>query len=399
MKKIFCQLVSYKDSNIIENLKYLIDTSSNPERLVVSLVWQTESSDIQEFTNKGFEYLNSTNINTFFVFILKYKNAICKVIDVNYIKSAGYGWSRNLAQKLYKNEEFTLIIDSKTQLVKNWDKKIIKIWNKLNIPNAIITTYLNSDKNNKAKTKQSFSHITKDGIISFKEEKVFNNKNSPFETEFLSKHFLFSTGNFSKEVKFDPKLFEDVIEITLSIRAYTCGYTFYNPNQFLGWFDYCKDSNYKEDRINLLKNQIIHKDWNEREKDSINKYKRLLGIDQSKRQRVKYFGLGTKRSFDDYEKFSNISFKDKKFLVENEINLNKSKHIESKSITIEVDKFYQKEFVVTLFDKNDNELFTQKFKNTSQADLYYLENFKPYRYCLYSIKNNVIQHQKEVLIN
>ena len=98
--KIFIQIAAYRDPELLKTLRDCIDKAAKPKNLVFSLCWQhDENESLEEFAHdKRF-----------------------KVIDVDYRKSQGVCWARNLLQKQYDGEEFRLQLDSHHRFVKNWE--------------------------------------------------------------------------------------------------------------------------------------------------------------------------------------------------------------------------------------------------------------------------------------
>jgi hypothetical protein len=104
--KIFIQIASYRDPQLIPTLKDCIAKAKKPENLVFCICWQhDEKDDISEFKN----------------------DPRFKIIDVPYQDSKGACWARNTIQQQYDGEEYTLQLDSHHRFIENWDAELIKM--------------------------------------------------------------------------------------------------------------------------------------------------------------------------------------------------------------------------------------------------------------------------------
>ena len=80
--KIFIQIASYKDPELIPTIKDCIYNASYPDNLVFCICWQRDIHEsLDEFKND--------------------KRFI--ILDYSYKLSKGVGWARNLIQQHYNN--------------------------------------------------------------------------------------------------------------------------------------------------------------------------------------------------------------------------------------------------------------------------------------------------------
>ena len=120
--RIFVQIASYRDPEMIPTVEDMIAKAKYPERLTFGIVWQYDSSeDITYFDNRE----NFT------------------VDKYHYYESEGLGWARNKTNKLWKGEQYTLQIDSHHRFVQDWDEIVLEDYNQalLFAPKPIITTF------------------------------------------------------------------------------------------------------------------------------------------------------------------------------------------------------------------------------------------------------------------
>lgn len=104
-RRIFVQIPAYRDPELSPTLHDLFSKARNPEALRVAVLWQRAPDDRVERE------------------VLRRKNL--EIIDVSYRDSKGCNWARNVLQRLWKGEAYTLILDSHHQFAKNWDQKLI----------------------------------------------------------------------------------------------------------------------------------------------------------------------------------------------------------------------------------------------------------------------------------
>ena len=92
--KIFIQIASYRDPQLVLTVKDAIDKAKKPKNLVFSIARQFHPDD-------KFDDLSEYQ-----------KDKRFKILDIPYQDSQGVCWARNLTQQLYDGEEYTMQIDS-----------------------------------------------------------------------------------------------------------------------------------------------------------------------------------------------------------------------------------------------------------------------------------------------
>jgi len=90
MSKIFIQIASYRDPQLLPTIKDCIANSKYPENLVFCIAWQHSSED--EWDNLD-EFKDDPRF---------------KIIDIDYKDAQGACWARYQIQQLYDGEEYTL---------------------------------------------------------------------------------------------------------------------------------------------------------------------------------------------------------------------------------------------------------------------------------------------------
>jgi len=296
MDKIFVQIASYRDPQLIPTIRDCLEKAGNPERLVFSIAWQhaleDEWDNLDEFKN----------------------NPRFRIVDIDYSKTRGTCWARNLLQKNYSNEKYTLLLDSHHRFTENWDQELISMYRQVKArghEKPLLTSYLcsfNPENDPRAKTnvpqKMNFDRFTPEGVILFLPAAIHNYKelSAPVPARFFSAHFAFTTGRFVREVPHDPDYYFHGEEISIAVRAFTWGYDLFHPHKVLAWHEYArkgKKKHWDDDQT-----------WNDRNQTSFLKNKKLFQMDGEVRDiDFGFFDFGAQRTLEDYERYAGISFK------------------------------------------------------------------------------------------
>ena len=325
MSKIFIQIASYRDPQLLPTLKDCIDKAKNPENLVFCIAHQRNPED--EWDNLD-EYKDDPRF---------------KVIDINYKDAKGACWARNQIQQLYNGEEYTLQLDSHHRFIQNWDKELIKMVKQLQKKGhekPLLTGYISSfdpERDPDARVMEpwwmTFDRFIPEGAIFFLPSTIpgWRDMTEPIPARFYSAHFAFTVGQFCKEVQHDPEYYFHGEEISIAVRAYTWGYDLFHPHKVIAWHEYTRKGRTKQWDDDPV--------WHEKNTRSHKKNRALFGMDDECRcgMNFKGYDFGNVRTLADYERFSGISFqkraiqrytKDNKFapnpIIEDPIEYEKS---------------------------------------------------------------------------
>jgi hypothetical protein len=301
MNKIFVQIASYRDSELLPTLRDICSKSSGENELSFGIVWQKDDSEsISEFES----------------------DSRVRIIDCRWQDSKGLGWARSLTQSLYKDEDFTLQLDSHHRFIKDWDKILIDIYKDLTLQSdkPLITSYAanydpSNDKNLEPKVCKVLPHDFKSsGTIWLNPVGIKEPIDKPIFARFVSGHYFFTTGYHCNEYKYDPDLYFAGDEIALSARSYTMGYDLYHPHKCVVWHHYGRNDRIKHwgDHNPLNKDRgYIEKTWMERDIYSKQRIRQLLGEEDNGID-LGIYGLGNKRTLQDYEKYCGFDFKNRR---------------------------------------------------------------------------------------
>jgi hypothetical protein len=346
--KIFIQIASYRDPQLLPTIKDCIDNAEHPDKLIFAIAWQHNLEDNWDTLE---EYKHDPRF---------------KIIDIPSNKSKGACWARNKIQHLYDNEEYTLQLDSHHRFVKNWDTlciKMIKDLQNKGYAKPLLTGYIPSfdpendpEKRILVPWKMNFDKFIENKIVVFlpgefsEEEKRLN---EPIKSKFYSAHFCFTLGIFSIEVQHDPLLYFIGEEINIAMRAYTFGYTLFHPNCVIAWHEYTRKGRSKhwDDDKEWWK---IDKESKEHYSDLLTKFLNGEGISTLKGGKELY-GLGTHKTFKEYESFTGLQFKKDCDFIEKQYNYVLDLPIPIKNVLTNRDIRDNYQFISIIFENEQSE--------------------------------------------
>jgi len=300
MSKIFVQIASYRDPELLPTIRDLIAKAKYPENLTFGICWQRdETESLEEFTN----------------------DPRFRVMDVAYHKSEGLGWARNITQKFWKDEFYTLQIDSHHRFVQDWDMMCIDDYNQsLEFSKKpIITTYCTpfNPKDDYSiwnptpclMSQYEFSH---DKLLMSMPWSIqdYKSRTKVIRARTLSGHFIFTQGKFCEEVQYDPRVYFGgyTEETSMSLRAYSHGYDFFSPYRMIMWHEYTRNYRVKHWEDHGHKTEQIKVTSGERDVVSRNLVRQLFG-QENHNIPFGIYGLGTERTLRDYEVAFGFDFK------------------------------------------------------------------------------------------
>jgi len=295
--KIFVQIASYRDPELVPTIKSLLENSKNPENLKICIHNQFSDNDV--FSKDLQEFRSDER------FI---------IIDTPYLQSKGACWARNTIQQHYNGEEYTLQLDSHHRFVKDWDKECIDLIQELQedgYKKPLLTGYIPSydPKDDPGKRVQepwrmSFDRFIPEGAVFFLPETIpqWEQLLKPVTSRFYSAHFCFTLGSFAIEVQHDPEFYFHGEEISIAVRAYTHGYDLFHPHKIIAWHEYTREGRTKQwddDKQWVSKNDFCHL-----------KNRKLFSMDglTYKEEEFGIYGFGKERTLRDYEKYAGLSF-------------------------------------------------------------------------------------------
>jgi hypothetical protein len=302
MNKIFIQIASYRDPQLLPTVEDAINNAKYPENLVFCIAHQFSEDDA--FSKDLDKYRDDSRF---------------KILDIPYKEATGACWARNKIQQEYDGEKYTLQIDSHHRFIENWDDeciKMIKQLQKKGHKKPLLTSYISSfDPDNDPEGRvlepwwMTFDRFIPEGAIFFLPSGIpdWQTRTEPIPSRFYSAHFCFTLGEFAVEVQHDPQYYFHGEEISIAVRAYTHGYDLFHPHKIVAWHEYTRKGRTKQ--------WDDDPDWVARNNASHARNRALFGMDGEcspcmKESLGKYY-FGTERSLQDYEAYAGISFKNR----------------------------------------------------------------------------------------
>ena len=225
---IFVSIPSYRDNRCSNTLKDLYTKAQFPSRVHVGVLTQNNYHFTQERC-----YYNHHNI--------KYKH-------ISYLQASGPLKARaTIVKHLFDNQDYYLMIDAHSTFAKHWDTQLINqltyLQNK-GVMHPIFTNYT-SDTHVLREGSDQVPFICKvidTNQIPLRMACEAVNKNTFAKGYFIGAGFMFSQGQFIKDIHFKEfDVLEHIFngeEILYAALAYTHGYDIYTPADNLVFHDY-----------------------------------------------------------------------------------------------------------------------------------------------------------------
>jgi hypothetical protein len=293
--KIFVQIASYRDPQLIPTIENMLENAKRPKNLRIGVARQFHPDD-------KFDDLSKFENDSRF-----------RILNIPHEEAEGVCWARNLVQQLYQDEEYTLQIDSHMRFAPNWDDEMIKMVKQLQkkgYKKPLLTGYVSSfdpDNDPQGRVQEpwrmAFDRFIPEGAVFFLPETIpgWRDMKEPVPARFYSAHYAFTLGQFTKEVQHNPEYYFHGEEISISARAYTCGYDLFHPHKVLIWHEYTRKGRTKQ--------WDDDKKWVDRNNKSHLLNRKLFGMDGLEQEgHDGPFGFGSERSLRDYEKYAGLLF-------------------------------------------------------------------------------------------
>jgi len=248
---------------------------------------------------------------------------------VDPVFSKGPCWARHRAQTFYQEEDYFFQIDSHTQFLPNWDELFKEALWKIEgagsidsyFTKPIITSYPRSFK--VIDFDQGLFELNignkNTQVITYRKDSLFSRGSFSRQIGIPTKHTeithaylmaagcIFTRGQFVKDIPYDPNYYFYGEELSMALRAFTHGYSFFHIPDAPLFHLYTDVSNIprklhwdpEDDENRAVK-------WHQLEQKSLDRLDDLFSgkIEGS-------MGLGSQRSLEDYAIMSGIDLKNK----------------------------------------------------------------------------------------
>ena len=303
---IFISIASYQDPLLVSTIFSAYENAENKNDLIFSICDQSDNTiDINGVTFS--DQIHYDHVDPLF--------------------SKGPCWARHRAQSFFNEEDFFLQVDSHTQFAPKWDSIFIKELEKISanqeideyFKKPIITSYPRSFKVLDFE-KGLFELNTGDKhtqVITYRKDSLFLKGSFSRQIGIPTKHTdithaillaagcIFTKGAFIKEIPYDPNYYFYGEELSLAMRAFTNGYSFFHIPDVPLFHLYTDTSDIprklhwdpEDDQKRAVK-------WTELDKKSLN---RLDDLFADKVEEP--LSLGKERSLEDYALISGMDLK------------------------------------------------------------------------------------------
>jgi len=294
---IFVSIASYSDPELPRTLDDCLAKARYPERLRFGICWQYDAGEPIELSR--------------FRSDRRFRFSEHRVED-----SQGGSWARNIAQKLYEGETYAMQIDSHMAFAPGWDSTLVSMMQTLPADKPLISMIapLFRVDDEGAVRKRTDRGVRCGRMASWHERSGW----APWfdwgqpatgrqtRNRFLSGGFIFAGGLWTDEVRQDPDHYYWGEEFALTLRSYTHGYDFFLPDSIVAWhMEHAtaprRHWEHGSDVVSA-KNRV-----------AFDRLRRLaFSDDPSEREALGRYGLGSRRTLADYERFAGIDLANKR---------------------------------------------------------------------------------------
>lgn len=311
MNRIFINIASYRDPELIPTVRDAIEKATNKERLFFGICWQhgqDEPKDFNEEVDPIFEGVS-----------LKY-------LRIPAEESRGMNWARKLAHGFFVDKcNYYLQIDSHMRFVDGWDYELMKMIANCDSRKPILTQRCfpyYPEKNDKKKYSQgelvaTYMHaksfrdngvlVVAAGLISTKKRKI----HGPFPIAFMSGHFMFAKSKLIKEMPYDESIaiIATGDEPILSMKAWTRGWDMFTPHKPVLYHHFYRKENPKYHMDHKKHHEIP---WRDLEGPGVARSNQI----NFQKDYIGKYGLGKERTIEEFGKYAGVDFKNKKVFSE-----------------------------------------------------------------------------------
>lgn len=218
--------------------------------------------------------------------------------------SKGTCWARYQTQ-IKATQEFFLQVDGHSRFAQDWDAILMEELNRLG-NKAVISSHPTGYEriNGNIELRKEFIYETElfefnNGILLGRAVNPKQAHLDPWLAKTISAAFVFGRKDLLDKCKTDPRLFFYGEEINWAVRMWTRGYDIYHLPYHVIFHDYNRPNNKRF--------------WEENPKwATYDIISRTINLELFSKHHTGEFGFGTERTLLDYEKFANVSFKDRR---------------------------------------------------------------------------------------
>jgi hypothetical protein len=301
---IFISLASYCDGLLEQTVRNALEKAKHPSRLRFGIVEQN-----------------------FYERRLKYDDIKSQVryVGIDIKDARGACWARSLAMSLYSGETWFLQVDAHTVFDQDWDESLLikaAVCSMMS-PKFVMSSYPSPFfmregviVPEKSTTGVMVSLVNptsefreEDLILTFIGNKIVET-NTPIEAFHIAGGFVFTHGRFVYEVPYDPNMYFEGEEQTLTVRAYTHGWNIYHvPNVPVYHLYSTPDvaSNFRETHWVEREDKVRSERWWDLDRKAKARMVAMLQYNAD----LGIYGLGKQRTLTEFANFSGIDYRNK----------------------------------------------------------------------------------------
>jgi len=294
---IFVSIASYSDPELPRTLDDCLANARYPERLRFGICWQYDTAEPVELSR--------------FRADRRFRFSEHRVED-----SQGGSWARNIAQQLYDGETYSMQIDSHMAFAPGWDDSLVAMIRSLPADKPLISMIaplfrIGDDGAARKRTDQGVRcgrmaswHESSGWTPWFDWGQAATRRQA--RNRFISGCFIFADGQWTDTVRQDPDHYYWGEEFALTLRSYTHGYDFFLPDSIVVWH---------------MEHPIAPRRHWEHGSEVVSAknrtaFERLRQLaysdDPSEHEVLGRYGLGSRRTLADYERFAGIDLANKR---------------------------------------------------------------------------------------
>ncbi len=230
-------------------------------------------------------------------------------------ESQGGSWARALAQELWDGEAFALQVDSHTAFAPAWDSSLIRVIRALPADKPLISANLplfGIDEAGRAR-KDTASGVRTTRVAQWTREGGWapwfdwgsRSEHAFARNRFLSGNFIFSDGAWTDDVRQDPEHYYWGEEFALTLRSFTHGYDLFLPDEIVCWH---MDIPQQPRRHWEHGKDVVRK----KNEVAVERLRQLAYAAGQGQERLGRYGLGSRRSLTEYERYSGFDLANKR---------------------------------------------------------------------------------------
>ncbi|MEO0493044.1 MAG: GlcNAc-transferase family protein [Actinomycetota bacterium] len=236
--RIFVAIAAYREPELRRTIENCVATAAHPDRLRFGVCLQYDLDGPPETQPDCLDGVD----------------AEISLLRHDWTESKGGCWARHRTQSLYRDEGYTLQIDSHMRMAPNWDVDLITMMEATGAAKPLITGQcplyeIHDDVDvYPADPTVPITIVDEWREVGWIHHPAVARPDVTMRlrgTRVLSGMFVFTLGQWNVEVRQDPEHLYTGEELALTIRSFTWGYDLVNPSSVVAWHRLHPEGNHK----------------------------------------------------------------------------------------------------------------------------------------------------------